>query len=229
MHKCFPELKVIFVARDLVDRAWSAIIMELRDKTMGLNAGEFAEGALAECDQKANKVQKRKTTVSVAQQRRLQQQSSPSAQPDSYYLERLRSEIHSTRSDYSTHLNNWFTSFPSKNMLIVDYREIETNPRDFLFKITMHIGVEEKEAKAYVENLSNEDVKQRVNVATNTQSYNRSNPATKSTTGQCLQHSLSQRPLLRKQMEVMLRPHASKFNSLLKEQGYSWRLNEYTG
>ena len=115
IHKCFPDLKVIFVARDLVDRAWSAITMELRNQTMGLKAGEFAEGDLTEREQKANKVQQtRKATISVAQQRRLQQQSSPSSHPDSFFLDRLRSEIHSSRSDYATHLANWFMIYPAK-------------------------------------------------------------------------------------------------------------------
>lgn len=139
-------------------------------------------------------------------------------------------EVHSSRSDYFTHLNNWFAHFPSQNVLIMDYREIDINPRDFLLKIVQHIGLGENESKAYVENLSDDDVKQRVNAATDAQFKTKgTNSATKTTAAQSSQYSLSQRPLLKKQMEVMLRPYASKFNLLLKEQGYSWRLDEYTG
>eukprot|EP00581_Thalassiosira_minuscula_P005981 CAMPEP_0183735844 /NCGR_PEP_ID=MMETSP0737-20130205/47740_1 /TAXON_ID=385413 /ORGANISM="Thalassiosira miniscula, Strain CCMP1093" /LENGTH=184 /DNA_ID=CAMNT_0025969695 /DNA_START=253 /DNA_END=804 /DNA_ORIENTATION=- len=184
------------------------MIMELRDQNLGLQAGEFADGTFDKrSDSNTKPVSKRaknstSTKISVAQRRRLEQQSSPTAQPDSYYLERLRSETHSSRSDYATHLRNWYNHFPSESILIVDYRDIESNPRDVLLKIVTHIGVEETEAKTFVENLSEEDVKQRVNAATNTKSDNvGKNDASIQMAPS--QHSLSQRPHLRKQMEKL--------------------------
>jgi len=227
IHNCFPGIKLVFVARDLVDRAWSAIIMELRDQTMGLNPGEFAEGIIPGDKQVASEGSKRArkskdANMSVVQQRRLQQQSSPSSQPDSYYLDRLQSETHTSRSDYATHLGHWLTHFQSKNMLLVDYREIETNSRGVLLKVVMHLGLEEEDAKAYVNHLNEDDVRQRVNAATNT----KLNGALPNTTTS--HHALSQRPRLRKQFEQYLRPYATKFNLLLKKEGYSWQLNDYT-
>jgi len=228
IHKCFPALKIVFVARDLVDRAWSAMRMELRDQTMGLNPGDFAKGVIAGDKQGSKRAKTNEATMSVAQQRRLQQQSNPSAQSDSYYLDRLRSETHTSRSDYATHLKHWLTHFPSENILIVDYRDIEINPRDVLTKVVMHIGLEEKDANEYVEQLSDEDVQQRVNAATDTES-NIVGSKTMQKTTTASQHTLSQRPHLKKQMEQYLRPYASKFNLMLKKEGYSWKLNEYTG
>ncbi|KAL7541142.1 hypothetical protein ACHAXR_012083 [Thalassiosira sp. AJA248-18] len=226
IHNCFPNLKVIFVARDLVDRAWSAMIMELRDQTIGLNPGEFAKGSLAGGKQQSKRARKfDDTKISVAQQRRLQQQSSPSSQPDSYYIDRLRSETHTSRSDYATRLSNWYSQYPSENILILDYTEIENHPRDVLLKVVMHIGVDEKVGKAYVKQLSDEDVLERVNAATNAKADNVEQNATPLASHHCL----SGRPRLRKQMEEYLRPYAVKFNRLLKEKGYSWKLNEHTG
>ena len=241
IHHCFPNLKVIFVARDLVDRAWSAMIMELRDTSMGRYAGEFEMGVLpgsgggdrkrVKTSSSHNDTTTTTTTIaaaatttklSVAQQRRLEQQSSPSAQPDSYYLDRLRSETHTLRSDYATHLKKWYTHFGSRNVLLIDFRDIESKPRDVLLQIVMHIGVEESNAKAYVDQLKDDDVQQRVNAATGSSGGMQNGPASSS------QHSLSDRPLLRKQMEQYLRPHAKTFNALLKEEGYTWQLNEYT-
>lgn len=216
ISNCFPELKIIFVARDMVERAWSAMIMELRDQTMGLQAGEFAKGAIPGGAFKRAKTDDADTKISVAQQRRLQQQSTPSSQSDSYYVDRLRSETHSSRSDYATHLKNWFAYYPSENILILDYREIEKDPRAVLLKIVMHIGVDEKEATRYVDEISDDEAKQKVNVATNTSTTDGSSAA------------LSQRPFLRKQMQNLLRPYAKAFNALLEEHGYKWKLNIYS-
>ena len=233
IHNCFPELKVVFVARDLVDRAWSAMIMELRDQSMGLNAGEFGNGIIPggggnnEQSKKRAKKSSQNTTLTVAQQRRIQQQSSPSAQPDSYYLERLRSETHTSRSDYATHLKNWYRHFPSKNVLIIDFRDIASKPREVLLKIAMHIGLDEKDAKNYIEQLSDDDVRQRVNAATSNSMESKSPANQKASSDETSQHILSERPRLRKQMEQYLNPYATSFNLLLKEEGYSWQLNEY--
>ena len=148
IHRCFPNLKIVFVARDLVDRAWSAMIMELRDQSKGLNPGEFADGTGG-----SSKKARKGPEMSVAQRRRMQQQSSPESQPDSYYLDRLQSETHASRSDYATHLRNWYMHYPSESVLIVDYREIESDPRGVLEKIAVHVGVGEEEAKNFVERL----------------------------------------------------------------------------
>jgi len=207
------------------------MIMELRDTSMGRYAGEFEMGSGSDRKRVKTSSSHNDTTVtttvtttnlSVAQQRRLEQQSSPSAQPDSYYLDRLRSETHTLRSDYATHLQNWYTHFGSRNVLLIDFRDIESKPRDVLLQIVMHIGVEERNAKAYVDQLKDDDVQQRVNVATGSSGGMQNGPASSS------QHSLSERPLLRRQMEQYLRPHAKTFNALLKEEGYTWQLNEYT-
>ena len=85
--------------------------MELRDQTLGLTAGEFTKGSgVSDGKNKQGKRAKKSggeastAKMAVAQQRRIQQQSDPSSQTNSYQLERLRSETHSWRSDYATHL-----------------------------------------------------------------------------------------------------------------------------
>ena len=218
IYKCFPNLKIIFVARDLVDRAWSAMIMELRDQTMGLSAGEFADGVTGNDNSNANK----RAKLSAAQQRRLEEQSSPSSQPDSYFMDRLRSDTHDSRSNYSKHLMNWYKHFPSSSILIIDYREIESNPRDVLLKVVMHIGVEEEKAKQFIASLNDDEVGQRVNAAT-TSSVAGSTGSSPTSSHQLL----TKRPMLKKQLEKYLQPYARGFNDLLKTKGYDWRLDEY--
>ncbi|KAL7553259.1 hypothetical protein ACHAWF_016514 [Thalassiosira exigua] len=230
ISKCFPDLKVVFVARDLAERAWSAMTMELRDQTMGRNPGEFAKGVIAGDKQSWKKAKGNETKVSVAQQRRLQQQSSASSQPDSYYIDRLRSETHTSRSDYATHLKHWYSHFPSENILIIDFREIESKPRGVLVKIMVHIGVGEDDAKVYVEKLRDKDVEQRVNASMGTASRDKDVRVTtvEKSAQSTFHHATSQRPRLVKEMYRYLGPYALKFNMLLEEKGYSWRLNEYT-
>jgi len=214
ISKCYPQLKLIFIARNLLDRVWSAMIMELRDQSFGLNAGEFHKGVITGGD---NNKKARHSSMSVAQQRRIQQQSSPSAQSDEYYLERLHSETHTSRSDYAKHLKHWYTHFPSENILLVDFSDIESKPREVLLKIVMHIGVAESEARSYIDQLNDDDVQQRVNAAMNTSSTDK--------TGGSSQHSLSERPRLKRQIEQYLHPFAVNFNALLKEKGYTWQLD----
>jgi hypothetical protein len=216
LYKCFPNLKIIFVARDLVDRAWSAMIMELRDQTMGLHAGQFADGVIGNDNKITNNnidANNKRMKLSTAQQRRLEQQSSPSSQPDSYFMDRLRNTTHDSRSNYAKHLTNWYKYFPSSSILLINYEEIESNPRNVLLKVVMHIGVEEEKAKQFVSGLTDNEVGQRVNAATTSVSSSH--------------QLLTQRPLLKKELEKYLQQYSREFNMMLKSKGYDWRLDEY--
>lgn len=214
--------------------------MELRDQTLGLNPGEFADGVGVRSVE-SGRGSKNASTMSVAQQRRMQQLSSPSSQTDSYFIERLQHATHNSRSDYATHLNHWYDHFPPNAILIIDFKEIGSDPRGVLLKIVKHIGVDDTDAKNYVDSLDEKDVRQRVNVATNSNADCATAGAISSTSLGTLgkepevrtqssssRDSLSHRPRLRKQMEEYLRPYAVKFNALLKEQGYTWRLDDYS-
>ena len=216
IYKCFPNLRIVFIARDLVERTWSAMTMELHDQNMGLNPGDFAEGVI-DGDHRGSK--RVKQNPSAAQQRRMQQLSSPSSQPDSYYLERMHSLVHKSRSDYATSLKNWYDYFPDESILLIDYSEIQSNPRGLLHKIVSHIGLDEDITKKYVEGLEEADVRQRVNVS---KDCNTSGGKTQGSL-----NSLYARPCLKRQMEKFLSSHAISFNKLLREKRYMWTLNEY--
>jgi hypothetical protein len=175
--RMFPRLKLVFVARNLVDRAWSAMVMELRDLASGMNPGEFADGVVVEEEVGGAKKRSRgegegggasfaaKNAMSASQRLRVERQSSPSSQPDKYFLERLISETHASRSDYATHLKHWYEHFPSENILLVDYRMIESDPRGVLRDVAAHLGLDGRDADAYVASLREMDVRRRVNSA----------------------------------------------------------------
>ncbi|KAL7460855.1 hypothetical protein ACHAXS_001292 [Conticribra weissflogii] len=228
ISRIFPKLKLVFIARELVGRAWSALIMELRNQTSGLDAGAFADGSgIQTCRNERDPKKSKTSMMSFAQKRRIQELSSPSSQPDSYYMERLRNSSHDSRSNYGKHLKNWYEFFPPENILIVDYREIDSDPRGTLSKIVRHIGLDEEEARVYVESLDDRVLRQRVNAATNDQLSIDDSTAAIKTSVTSSDHVLNQRPHLKRQMQKYLQPYAVEFNALLEEKGYSWRLDEY--
>jgi len=205
--------------------------MELRNQTSGLTAGSFADGSgIQTCHNARDPKKTKKSVMSVAQKRRMQELSSPSSQPDSYYMERLRNATHDSRSNYAKHLRNWYEHFPPETILIVDYRDIESDPRGTLSKIVQHIGLHEEEARKYVESLDDRVLGQRVNAATSDQlRIDDSTASIKSSQPSSSDYFLSQRPNLKRQMQKYLQHHAIEFNALLKEKGYLWRLDEYDG
>ncbi|KAL3781098.1 hypothetical protein ACHAW5_005005 [Stephanodiscus triporus] len=217
IKRCFPGIKLIFVARNLVDRAWSAMVMELRDRNMGMNPGEFADGVVeggGDDERRGPKRSRQRVdAVSIAQRLRMQRQSSPSSWSDEYFLERLRSETHASRSDYAAHLRHWYAHFPPESILLLDYREIEADPRGLLLRVAMHVGLAEDEARAYVTSLREEDVRRRVNAAD-------------ANDDETSRRALSRRPDLERKMREHLLPYTRDFNEMLAERGLSWKLSE---
>ena len=264
--RMFPRLKLVFVARNLVDRAWSAMVMELRDLASGMNPGEFADGVVVEEEVGGAKKRSRgegegggasfaaKNAMSGSQRLRVERQSSPSSQPDKYFLERLISETHASRSDYATHLKHWYEHFPSENILIVDYRMIESDPRGVLRDVAAHLGLDGRDADAYVASLREMDVRRRVNSAAPDAVANANDacaimpedgdvpgagdPPLPSSAAAARgggadddgaaasRRALSRRPDLERRMREYLLPYSKEFNKLLQERGYSWRLIE---
>ena len=196
--------------------------MELRNQTWGYDPGEFAPGILLANDDDRKRTPKESMTL--AQRRRMERRASPSSQPDSYFMERLEHVTHDSRSDYAGGLKNWYAYFSATSILIVDYRDIQEEPRKVLFRIVKHVGVEEEAARRFVEGLEEAEVRQRVNASTNVDGSNVDGGENEKRDSS---ESLSKRPLLRKRMERYLSAYAVEFNALLKEHGYSWELNEY--
>jgi hypothetical protein len=142
----FPDAKLIFLARDLIDRAWSALLMELRNAVRGVEVGKF-------------------TINDTAGRRQLDQmdkESNPDNYDDDYFLERLQHSTHRVRSDYATGLRRWLQYFDKDQLLIVDYNKISENPKKLLGRICDHIGVEDK---TFLDKLSDDEVSTRKNAA----------------------------------------------------------------
>ena len=142
----FPNAKLIFLARDLIDRAWSALLMELRNAVRGVEVGKFTIN---------DKTDKR-------QLGQMDKESNPDNYDDDYFLERLQHSTHRVRSDYATGLRRWLQYFDKDQLLIVDYNQISENPKAVLEKICAHIGVERK---TLLDKLSDDELKSRKNAA----------------------------------------------------------------
>ena len=142
----FPKVKLIFLARDLIDRAWSALLMELRNAVRGVEVGKFSIN---------DKTDKRQLD-------QMDKESNPDNYDDDYFLERLQHSTHKVRSDYAAGLQRWLKYFDKDQLLIVDYNQISENPKLILQKICRHIGVE---SKTLLDMLSDDEIKTRKNAA----------------------------------------------------------------
>ena len=142
----FPKVKLIFLARDLIDRAWSALLMELRNAVRGVEVGKFSIN---------DKTDKRQLD-------QMDKESNPDNYDDDYFLERLQHSTHRVRSDYAAGLRRWLKYFDKDQLLIVDYNQISENPKLILQKICRHIGVE---SKTLLDMLSDDEIKTRKNAA----------------------------------------------------------------
>lgn len=138
----FPNIKLIFIARDLVNRAWSALLMELRNTTHGLEAGVFGNTD---------------KHISKRELDRIERDSNPNNYDDNYFMDRLRHSTHSSRCDYAKALRSWLNYFPKNQLLIVNYDDLSTSPRSILNDVCDHIGVE-------VSSVDDSELTKRVNV-----------------------------------------------------------------
>jgi hypothetical protein len=150
ISKLFPSLKIIFIARDLVDRAWSAMAMELRNNARGLKAGQFD----IPYDQ-----------MDARSRNKLERDSDPRSHPDSYFMARLNHKTHGDRSDYARALRLWLKYFPKEQLLILDYKDIAENPQRLLKQVLGHIKV--AGGNELVDRLSQDLLRKRVNAAIN--------------------------------------------------------------
>mmetsp|Transcript_13642 Transcript_13642/g.20769 ORF Transcript_13642/g.20769 Transcript_13642/m.20769 type:complete len:334 (+) Transcript_13642:135-1136(+) len=130
IHKLFPDARIIFIARDLVERAWSALTMELRNEARGLKAGEF-DIAYEE--------------MNAATRNKLQHDSDPKNYTDDFFMERLQNWTHTARSDYASGLKLWLKYFSCDQILILNYNDISEKPKEFLTLVLKHIRLKDIE------------------------------------------------------------------------------------
>lgn len=146
IHGLFPDARIIFLARDLVDRAWSALTMELRNEARGLQAGEF-DIAYDQMD--------------VRTRNKLQHDSDPKNYDDDYFMSRLKTRTHTDRSDYAAALSKFLVHFPSDQILVLNFEDISEHPKELLTGVLEHIGV--KNIAKTLEKLDKSDLERRVN------------------------------------------------------------------
>ena len=126
----FPKSKIIFLARDLVERTWSAILMELRNTVRGMEAGEFTNDHIAQMDKR--------------EREKFLREADPSNYDDNYFMERLQHSTHRQRSDYAYCIRRWLRYFPKEQILIINYEDISQRPREMMDEVFSFIGVDGK-------------------------------------------------------------------------------------
>uniref|UniRef100_A0A7S1YS28 Sulfotransferase domain-containing protein n=1 Tax=Ditylum brightwellii TaxID=49249 RepID=A0A7S1YS28_9STRA len=193
----------------MVERAWSALCMELRNSVRGLKAGQFQ---LSEQDQiKGTNSSDRGNTSSSFDTRqqgllneKYDRESNPDQYKDDYFLERLEHSTHASRNDYASGIKRYLSYFSKEQLLIVDYRQLSLHPKETIEQICCFLGLSREEILQFVDTLDEDVLSKRVNAA-NTSNY-------------------KIRLSLRKKMEQHLNPCVIKFNRLLEELGYDWKI-----
>ena len=137
-------MKIIFLARDLVDRAWSAILMELRNAVRGMDVGEFAQDDM---DQRAKE--------------KYLKEADPNQYDDAYFMDRLMHETHHQRSDYASALRQWLKQFRKDQILVLNYHDVSKHPRGLLKEVLSFIGTSDDIA----ESLGDDEINKRFNAA----------------------------------------------------------------
>ena len=146
IHELFPRIRIVFIARDLVDRAWSALTMELRNQARGLRPGEFD----VDYDQ-----------MDASTRDKLLRHSDPSGYNDEYFMAQLKSCTHTDRSDYASGLSRFLQHFPREQILVLNFRDVSENPKLLLSQVLHHVGM--KNVTSALENVCSEDLERRVN------------------------------------------------------------------
>lgn len=183
----FPHVKIIFIARNIVDRAYSALVMELRNAVRGIPAGNFAI----------------QDNVSQKDLEKFERDAHPSKYSDEYFMDRLKHATYRERNDYAKAVRSWLKHIPEKNLLILNYDDISSKPKQVLEDVCNHLGVE---VQPLLDSLTTGELTSRVNATLHNEK------------------GASLRPSLRRKMESYLNPLTKEFNALLTELNHSWRL-----
>jgi hypothetical protein len=144
-------VKIIFLARDLLERAWSAMLMELRNAVSGIEVGKFANAK----DEPMNR---------RATQKYLKE-ADPNQYDDTYFMDRLMHATHRERSDYASAIRNWLKLFPKEQVLILNYEDMSKQPRELLKDVLSFIGAGASSSGEFVDSLADNEVNKRFNVA----------------------------------------------------------------
>jgi len=197
----FPNVKIVFLARDLVERAWSALLMELRNAVRGVEAGRFSDN---------------NDGMTAKERQQFLRDADPNQYNDDYFMDRLSHGTHSTRNNYAQGIRQWLEHFSKDQILILPYSDVSKRPRELLKELSIFIGIDSTTSSHsgdgefnFVNSLKDEDIQTRYNVATDPKL------------------NAAIRPALEVKMKLFLKPLAKEFNVLLEELGYSWRLQEY--
>jgi len=199
IKELFPDIKIIFIARDLVERSYSSICMELMQEANNLKPGEF----LSDCydDKNNGQASEKSQGKNSTEIKKIDWQK----YSDDFFLSKCREATHFSRSDYTTFLKNWLHVFNREQILILDYRLISKDPKSFLQKICQFINIDEEQCNSsYLDSLIN--LSERVNAATDKDNK--------------IPQSLEQK------MRHFFKPITKEFNQLLKDLGYDWKLDE---
>jgi len=100
VYENFSNLRLIYILRDPIERAWSSALMALKRAEMKIEEAS-----------------------------------------DKWFIDHFNSQGSLQRGDYENCIANWLKFYPKRQLLIMDFRQIKTNPSVFLKQCAEHIGI----------------------------------------------------------------------------------------
>ena len=218
----FPSLRVVFFARPIPSRAWSAVMMELRNEVHNLKAGEFAS---------SNEVYDRLDMCD------------PEKKTDEYFIGRITHKDHMDRSDYGSAIKRWLLYYPPESIGIFEFDRIKTDPKGLLRDVLTFISAGRPMPEPdFFERIGDEVLGTKFNAKVEKVDKDAKKGGAAAEEEPAAEEGMTEggggpgtkkkedpelagvRPSLRTFMDKHFEPYTADFNKLLEELGYEWRL-----
>lgn len=123
LKKNFPEVKIIYILRDPLERAWSHYQMS---KVRGIEKRDFSEALDLENERISNP----------------QNWIKPKYKTSEKGFFELNHYSYQLRGDYQRHLDSLYGIFEKDKVLICDYDKLRSDSENFMREIYAHIGLD---------------------------------------------------------------------------------------
>lgn len=101
LYSLYPKVRIFYIVRDPMERAWSSALMALARAEMQLEEAS-----------------------------------------DQWFIDHFHSQGSLMRGDYEVCLRNWLSVYPQEQLMVLRYEDIAARPRELLFELAHHIGLD---------------------------------------------------------------------------------------
>ncbi|XZN94815.1 MAG: ATP-binding cassette domain-containing protein [Microcoleus sp.] len=131
VYKCFPDVKLIMMLRNPVQRAWVHYNLEV---AMGFEEFDVTKAIASECDRLAGEIEKLRSTPN-------------------YHSFNHQHYSYLSRGIYVEQIQNWLDYFPREQLLILKTEDFQENPGKVFSKVLNFLDISASAVKEYEINI----------------------------------------------------------------------------